>query len=397
MQYITRKIESSILHAVKTFPGIVITGPRQSGKTTLLKHLLPDYRYITFDDPLSRERARSDPNFFLNSLGEKAIIDEIQHVPEILSYIKIKIDEKREVKGRFVFTGSQQFHLMKNIGDTLAGRIAVFDLLPFSVTELESSIQAVNAKTNFLSALKRGSYPELVLDMHIDAGTWFRSYFQTYLERDIRGLYNIGSLRDFQQFVRLLAARCSEVLNLSSYSRDLGISIPTIKTWLSILEASRIIFLLPPWYNNQGKRITKSPKLYFLDTGFAAYLSGVAADDSFLDRPLAGNLFENYIIQETVKSFLHQGKQPPIYFFRTNNQLEIDIIIEKSAEYIIPVEIKLTQTPRLRDGAYLERFRQLFTDSGIQSGLVVSLSEQSLPLSQTMKSVTLSEYLNTIS
>jgi hypothetical protein len=381
------------LNATKSFPSIVLTGPRQSGKTTLLKNILGGYTYTTFDDPLSRERALSDPNLFLDTLGEKIIIDEIQYVPNLLSYVKMRIDQKRDVPGRFIFTGSQQFPLMKNIGDSLAGRIAVFELLPFSITEQSNLKKGHSTKEHFKEACLRGCFPEPFSNPYIDRDIWYGSYFQTYLERDVRGLYNIGNLRGFQQFIQLLAARCSEVLNLSDFSKDLGISISTLKTWISVLESSRIIYLLMPYYNNLGKRITKSPKLYFLDTGFICYLSGIKTFEQILLGPLSGKLFENFIIQESVKHFIHKGKRPPLYYFRTNNQLEVDLVIEKTIQKILPVEIKLTETPRIADSAYILRFKNLYPNLSIETGAVVSLTDQTIPLNRESDTVTLSDYL----
>jgi len=266
--YIHREIEAILKKVVNQFPALVVTGPRQSGKSTLLKELFSkDYAYISFDDPVTRERAISDPEFFLDSLEEKVIIDEIQYVPQLLSYVKIRIDRNRQKRGNFIFTGSQQFNMIKNLGDTLAGRIAIMELLPFSLKEKE---KVFKKKDKFVTAQKyithsclRGSFPEIVVYDDIDVELWYSSYEQTYLERDVRTFYNIGNLRDFQRFMQILAARCSQVLNLSSLSSALGVAVNTIKKWISILEATRIIYLLKPYYQNLGKRITKSPKLYF--------------------------------------------------------------------------------------------------------------------------------------
>src|SRR4030042_4021645 len=255
MAYIPRQIETKIPQLVRSFPSVAVTGPRQSGKSTLLINTLKSFKYLTLDDPLTREQAVSDPRFFLDSAGERSIIDEIQYAPKLLSYIKMYIDKHREKKGIYVFTGSQQFNMIKDLGDTLAGRIALLDLLPFSVNEKKKSVGLGSTLDYFVHAALTGSYPELVVDKGIDIQSWYGSYIRTYLERDIRSIYNIGSLRDFQRFMRLLAGRCSQVLNLSDFAKDLGVSVPTIKSWLSILEASRIIYSLPPYYNNLGNSI----------------------------------------------------------------------------------------------------------------------------------------------
>ncbi len=245
MKYIHRHIEATVKNLINSFPSLAITGPRQSGKSTLLIHTLPDYQYVTLDDPLIREQALSDPLFLLESIGDKAIIDEIQLAPQLLSYVKIKIDSNRNKRGRFIFTGSQQFTMIKNLGDSLAGRIALLELLPFSVQEKAAATSHLSILDGFVNACLRGSYPGLVTDPSLDASAWYGAYIQTYLERDIRSIYNVGNLRDFQRFLQLLAGRCGQVLNLSGFAVDIGASVPTIKSWLSMLEACRIIYLLP--------------------------------------------------------------------------------------------------------------------------------------------------------
>jgi len=235
MKYIHRQIEPVIKNVLNTFSSLALTGPRQAGKSTLLTQTLTDYQYITLDDPVIRDRAVNDPRLFFDTLKEKAIIDEIQHAPELLSYAKIIIDSNRDKKGLFVFTGSQQFHMIKDLGDSLAGRIALLELLPFSVKEIKTTADFKTIVDYFVYACLKGSYPELVTQSSMDTSIWYASYVQTYLERDIRSIFNIGNLRDFQRFMQLLAARCSQILNYSQFSKALGISVPTIKRWISIL------------------------------------------------------------------------------------------------------------------------------------------------------------------
>ena len=393
MKYIHRLIERKVKHLVHSFPSIAITGPRQSGKSTLLINTLKGYRYITFDDPLTRDRAISDPQFFIDSLGEKTIIDEIQYAPGILSYIKMKIDGNRDRKGMYIFTGSQQFTMIKNLGDSLAGRIALLDLLPFSVVEKKESVKLKTTLDYFVNAALTGSYPELIVDPSMDLYSWYGSYIQTYLERDIRSLYHIGNLRDFQRFMQLLAGRCAQILNLSDFAKDLGVSVPTIKNWLSVLEASRIIYLLPPYYNNLGKRITKSPKIYFTDIGIVCYLTGVRDKTHLLQGPMAGALFENFCIQEALKVFFNQGQSPRLYYLRMGNNLEIDLLIERSARSLIPLEIKLSKTPSLGMGSAISRFRNLFSAFDIGKGFIVSLAEQTIPLGRELTAITFDDYL----
>ena len=395
--YIHREIEAVLKRVVSQFPATIVTGPRQSGKSTLLKEIFSkDYEYVTFDDPLTRDRAISDPNFFLENLSEKVIIDEIQYVPQLLSFVKMKIDKARQKHGRFIFTGSQQFNMIKNLGDTLAGRVSILDLLPFSIEEKKKIVRKkegfYSPEKYFSHACLRGSFPEIVVYKDIDVNLWYSSYVQTYIERDVRTLYNIGNLRDFQRFMQLLAARCSQILNLSSLSSELGVAVNTIKRWISILEASRIIYILRPYYQNMGKRITKSPKLYFLDNGILCYLLSLKDENYLLKGPMAGALFENFCVQETIKAISNNGKWPNLYYIRTHNGLEIDMVIEKAGQ-IFPVEFKLTKTPTLAMGKSIKRFKQLFSRLKIMPGRIVSLSEKNIPLNKDLYVQTIDDYL----
>lgn len=393
MTYINRTIEEKLIESAQSFPAVAVTGPRQSGKTTLLKHLFQNtHQFVTFDDPLNRERALTDPRLFLDSLGPKVILDEIQYVPELLSYIKMLIDQDRHATGRFLLTGSQHFHLMRNLGDSLAGRIALLNLLPFDMQEIRMAIgseAAEESKNDFIAACLSGSYPEIVVQPDTDFEVWYGSYLQTYLERDVRNLAQVGDLRVFQQFVRLIASRVGQILNMSVLSNELGISVTTVKRWLSILEASHIIFLLPSYYRNMGKRIVKSPKIYFLDVGLVCYLTGIKTAAHLMNGPMAGALFENYVIQEIVKYFYHHGRRPDIFYLRTHNQLEIDIIIEQNM-MLYPIEIKLSKTLNVRMAKPIEQFRNLFNTLNIQPGIIISIAEDTIQISRnvTVQSVT---------
>ncbi len=396
-KYINRQIECVIKNLIKDFPAVALTGPRQSGKSTLLQNIFGGtYTIVSFDDPITRERAISDPRLFIESQGEKVIFDEIQYVPQLLSYIKMLIDSERYKRGRFIITGSQQFNLIKNLGDTLAGRIGLLDLLPFSIGEKKKvpflKARLSNIQNNFVHACLRGSFPEITVHSEIKSDVWYGSYIQTYLERDIRTIYNIGSLREFQQFLRLLAARCSQMLNLSSFANDLGVSVNTIKKWLSILEASRIIYILPPYYRNLGKRITKSPKVYFLDVGLVCYLTGLKNREYLFDGPLAGALFENFVIQETVKYFFNRGIRPGLFYLRTHNNVEIDLIVESDLQ-LFPFEIKLTKTPNINMANPIERFIKNFTKLKINKGKIIILGEQEMSLTKNVSVINMNSYL----
>lgn len=391
--YIQRAIETLLPGILATFPCLAVTGPRQSGKSTLLRHALPEYRYVTLDDPAVLQQAHSDPVYFLDSLGERCIIDEIQLAPGILSYVKMRVDEDRSRNGRFVFTGSQQFGMIRNLGDSLAGRIALLDLLPFAVEEMRQVAAPAGGLELFAASSLSGAYPQLATTPEIDTRLWYSSYIQTYLERDIRSLYDIGSLREFHRFMQLLAIRCSQMLNMSSFATDLGVSVTTIKRWLSVLEAGRIIFILSPHFNNLGKRITKMPKVYFLDTGLACHLAGVRDREQLLEGPMAGALFENFCLQETVKCFANRGEQPRLSYLRTNNGLEVDLIIEGQNLQALPVEIKLSRTPTAALASGLTRYASLFAKAGPEDGLLLCLADDERQVSRGVTAIGVENYL----
>jgi hypothetical protein len=283
--------------------------------------------------------------------------------------------------------------MIKNLGDTLAGRIGLLELLPLSSIEKKKHSKLKSTLDYFIHAELTGSYPEIVVDKTVHILSWYGAYIQTYLERDIRSMYNVGSLRDFQRFLQLLAGRCSQALNMSQLSNDLGVSVPTVKSWLSILEAGRIIWLLQPYYSNLGKRLIKSPKIYFTDIGIVCYLTGIKDKDHLLQGPMGGALFENFCIQETIKLFFNCGIRPRIYYARTSNNLEIDMFIEIAADSIIPVEIKLNKTPGLSMGAAISRFRKLFPSINIEEGIILSLTEKNISLTRDLRALTFETYL----
>lgn len=393
--YIHREIEKTLNSFVRQFPAVVVTGPRQSGKSTLLKHIFQGtHNIISFDDPLERERALTDPHLFLEDAGDRVVFDEIQYAPQLLSYIKMAIDKERDRKGRFIMTGSSQFPLMKGLTESLAGRVGILALLPFSKSEKEKSpgYKAKTTQDHFVDSALRGSFPELSIHLKMNPRDWYSGYLSTYLERDLRTLYNIGSLREFQRFIQLLASRCSQALNLSGIANDLGVAVNTVKKWVSVLEASYIIYLLPPYYQNLGKRITKSPKVYFLDTGFISYLVGLKDREHLIKGPMAGALFENYCVSETVKSFFNLGLRPPIYYLRTHNGLEIDLLIEKGG-ILYPFEIKLTKTLSLGYARPIERFKKLFSKLAIAEGRIISLSDEEFLLSRNLYAQSINGYL----
>jgi predicted AAA+ superfamily ATPase len=331
--YLKRIIENTLTEATKTFPAIVISGPRQSGKTTLLKNFVKKGTFLTLDDPFFRSLLSENPIDYLDSLQKPVIIDEIQYMPELTQIIKILIDRDR-TPGNWYITGSQQFSVMKSISESLAGRAAILSLPTFSFSERKT-------KKALVPYLLESSYPEPLLNKIVNQDLWYSSYLQTYLERDVRSLMNIDNLRDFEQFIRLLASRTATQLNYSSISNDLGLSVPTVKRWISILEASYIIYLLPPFYKNYGKRLIKAPKIYFLDPGLVNVLIGIKDKTFLVNGPMAGAIFENALISEMVKKEYARGIKPEMYYWRSQSGKEIDLIMPINGE-ITPFEIKLS-------------------------------------------------------
>jgi uncharacterized protein len=337
---IKRTLEIKIKQLAKGFPAIAILGPRQSGKTTLAKATFSKYKYVNLENLSNRQRAISAPIEFLSDLKkEKGVIfDEIQNTPELLSYIQEMIDDQKKM-GFFILTGSQNFLLNQAISQTLAGRISIQTLLPLSIFELQKARMLPDDVSQYLV---KGSYPRLY-DTKATPEDWYLSYIQTYIEKDVRLIKNITDLSLFQKFIQLCAGRIGQILNITSLSNDVGVSTTTIKSWISILEQSYIIFLLQPYYKNFSKRLIKSPKIYFYDTGLAANLLGIENKEQIKTHYLVGGLFENFVATEILKSFYNNGKKPGIYFWRDKTGNEIDFIIDK-AQKLLRIEVKSTKT-----------------------------------------------------
>ncbi|HXW52987.1 MAG TPA: ATP-binding protein [Myxococcota bacterium] len=335
MRYIKRVLEARLHSYLTAFPVVGITGPRQSGKSTLLAHCLPDYQFVTFDDFRAQEFLARDPEGFFNQYQNKAIFDEVQKVPDIFNHIKLRVDRDRLSYGKFVLTGSSQLMLMQNISESMAGRIGLLTLLPFQLAEMPKKSRG--------EAVFRGSYPELVLRNYQNSDDWCGAYLDTYVNKDVRSVSNIGDLRDFQRLIRLLAARASQQLEFSSLATELGVAVSTIKRWVSVLETSFIIFLLPPYFKNYGKRVVKAPKLYFYDVGLVSYLTGIKNQELYENGPMAGALFENFVVAEILKRELHAKTGAQLYYFRTSSGVEIDVIIDRGLSKEI-IEIKQSAT-----------------------------------------------------
>ncbi len=335
---IPRAISEKITQLSKKFPVITITGPRQSGKTTLIRNLFPDKKYVSMEIPETRLLALSDPNQFLANFPDGAVIDEAQHVPDLFSYIQGIVDN-RNVPGQFILSGSQSFLLHHRITQSLAGRTALFRLFPFSMAELQTA--DISFKT-YEEYLFTGFFPG-IYDQHIDPGDFYPNYMQTCVERDIRSLQNIQDLNAFIRFVGLCAGRVGQILDLTSLGNDCGISVNTAKAWISLLEASYFIFLLHPHSRNFSKRLIKRPKLYFLDPGLCCSLLHIEGREQLSNHYLKGALFENLMLLELLKRLNNQAKQPNLYFWRDHHGTEIDLIIETAGD-LVPVEIKSAQT-----------------------------------------------------
>jgi uncharacterized protein len=362
MKYIKRDIEPEALNLVKGFPLLTITGPRQSGKTTLARHLFPSLPYFNFENPDTRIFATQDPRKFLSGLTKGAILDEFQQIPDILSYLQQIVDENRD-KIRFILTGSNHLSVMDRVTQSLAGRTAILKLLPFSMHELSK-----NAPGGTDDILIKGFYPAVYADK-IEAFKFYRNYYETYLQRDVRQLIQVRDLNLFDKFIRLCAGRIGSVLNLSSLANDAGLSVTTIRNWLSVLEASFVLMLLPPFYDNISKRLIKSPKLYFYDTGLAGYLLGITTAEQMSRDPLRGAVFENLVILEILKQRFNEGLDPSMFFFRDSHHVEVDLILRRGNQ-LIPVEIKSSGTyhPDFLKG--LNYFEKLFGKRVTESWLI---------------------------
>ena len=368
--YINRSLEPVLNKAAAEFPAVVLTGPRQSGKTTLLQHLFGErYRYVSLEPPDVRAAAANDPRGFLERYSAPVIFDEVQYAPDLLPYIKEKIDANRATSGQYLLTGSQNLLLAEKVTESLAGRAAMLRLLPLSRRETEgrplSSLAWEREQPSSSSAPRgfgevwqdflRGGYPELAIQPDRDVSLWHASYIQTYLERDVRSLRQVGDLTQYQNFLRLLAARSAQLLSLTDVARDLGVAVNTIKAWLSVLEATYQVIVLRPYFANVGKRLVKTPKVYFSDVGTLCYLAGLKDPEHAASGPMGGAIMETAVLSELVRTLTHRGIDPQIFFWRTMAGTEVDFVVDVGGR-LVPIEVKLSATPRPVMAAAIKTF-----------------------------------------
>lgn len=364
-----RTVTPTLISLATEFPVVTITGPRQSGKTTLCRATFPDKPYINLEQPETRQFAKDDPKGFLATIPDGAILDEIQRVPDLLSYIQVIVDEK-PAAGQFIVTGSQQFEVMNSVNQSLAGRTALLKLLPLSIEELSNAGVVLSTSQLILN----GFYPR-IHNQKLNPTRVLGDYFETYVERDIRQLVSIKNLALFEKFMRLCAGRVGQILNLQSLGNEVGISHSTAKEWLTLLEASYVLFQLQPWHSNISKRLVKSPKLYFFDVGLASYLLGLETEIHVTRDPLRGNLFENMAVVEALKYRYNRGKKANVFFYRDTNGNEVDLLLEVGPE-LFPIEIKSAETivPDFFKG--LAAFSKISPKCTVGAGLLYGGSEQ---------------------
>ena len=393
MKYLKRNIEEVLSKQEKMFKVLLITGARQVGKTTMLKNIKSNVKYITFDDMLLSQAAKDDPGLFLKSNEPPIIMDEVQYVPDIFRNIKMLIDNSDD-KAQYYLTGSQKFNLMKDVTESLAGRVGILNLLGLSLREIKEvdfnkpfipNMEYIIEREKFNIDIKykeicniihKGQMPA-VYEKEADSEMFYAMYVSTYIERDVRNLAQVGDTILFLKFMTALASRIGQLLNLNSIATEIGITIPTANRWLGVLEASNIIYILEPYYNNSMKRAVKTPKVYFLDTGLAAYLTKWKTADSLETGNMSGNFFENYVIVEIIKSYYNSGElRPPVYFYRDKEKKEIDLIIEQNGK-LYPIEIKKSAKPSLD---MISNFKVLEQVKEVGEGAIICMYDKVINL-----------------
>ena len=375
---ISRHLERELLTQLSEYPIVTIVGPRQAGKTTLVRSVLPDYTYVNLENPEVRQYATEDPKAFLKQYPQRTIFDEIQRTPQLLSYL-LEIVDLNKVNGQFVLTGSHQLLLREAVTQSLAGRTGILHLLPLSIAELGDASIEFDAPSDYLF---QGFLPR-IYDQAQRPHTAYANYFQTYVERDVRQLIKLKDVVLFEKFIKLLAGRVGQVINYQSLSNDVGVDGMTIKSWFSILEASYVVFRLPPYFENFGKRVIKTPKIYFTDTGLLCYLLGIERVEQVARDPLIGNLFENLVVLEALKARYNRGLTPNLYFFRDSQGHEIDLLHKQGSE-LIGLEIKAASTWNTSFKSALQNFDQKLKPLAVRA---VIYSGQALEFSDGIKAL----------
>lgn len=356
---------------MKDYFSVAVFGPRQCGKTTLIRELYPDFSYANLEDINTRSLAKNDPEEFFTRFPEPVIIDEIQRVPELLSTVQVRIDKNKK-KGQYIITGSQQIPLKTSVSQSLAGRIAIIQMQPLSIAELKASNIELERDIQLIS----GCMPYLFSEKGHKPFEYYRNYVQTYLEKDIAQIGAVQDLMRFENFMRLLAGRTGQLVNNSALSGEVGVSSTTIGSWLSILEASHLVYILRPWYENRNSQVVKTPKVYFCDTGLAAYLLGIETPEQMQRDPLMGNLFENLVVTEALKARYNSGAEPNLYFFRNSKRVEIDLILKQN--HILKLfEVKSGKSLNDEFTKNMNKFRELFpshvpSDSSVFGTIIYS-------------------------
>lgn len=398
--YIARHIEKTIEKSFAAFPAVLITGPRQVGKSTLLLNRFKNIPNVTLDNPLQLLSLRHDPVEFFKLHGSPLILDEVQRAPECFSVLKYMIDSDRRA-GMYILTGSQKYALMKGVSESLAGRIGIIDMLglsdreiyedpfdrPFLPTSdylLERRPKMAPSIQNLWERIHRGSMPELYSNENMDWEQYYAAYVDTYIERDVKQLGSVGDTLAFTQFMTALASRTGELLNAASLARDVGVDSKTVKRWLSILQASNIIYLLQPFSLNINKRIIKTPKVYFTDTGLVCYLCRWLTPETLANGAMAGSIYETFIVSEILKSYYNAGKEPDLYFFRNTDGQEVDLLFYRDGK-LYPIEIKKTSSPNVKDAKHFGTLSTFFPALEVSEGGIICNAEDLLPLGQNLK------------
>ena len=379
--WIERKYETTLKKLAKQFPAIVVTGPRQVGKTSLVRQVFPDFSYLTLDVPALAAQAEESPEALLKGKSAPLIIDEVQYAPSLFRYLKTVIDARKD-PGRFILTGSQNFQVMQGISESLAGRCGILNMMNLSFTELVDAFGSYDEEDYLI----KGGFPEIFANPDIDPQIWYSSYLSTYLERDVRNILNVGNLRDFDRFIRAVAIRTGQILSYSDLARDVGIAPNTAKQWISVLQASGQIMLLEPYYRNLGKRLVKSPKLYMCDTGLAAFLMGFENWEAISRHPVIGALWETHVVMQVVKHFASMAKRPPIWFWRTAHGAEVDLLIEQGGRFVA-IEAKYKENPDQTSLKGIKALKNYYGDDSLISGYIASRTTHTYKLSDDVKAI----------